>query len=229
MRAAVLALAVAACGRFGFDRGDAPPAPVDAAPDATITGPCTGTQLFDDGFDDGMPGPVFDVTPAPDLTVVEVNGRVEIQYMPTVAANHYAGYQSNSAYAGEGICAEVEVAAVGPGFQGAYFKMYSPSKVIEFFETGGQVIDFRTQLDMVVGNTVEVPYDATAMRFWRFRVQGGTTYWDTSGDGVMFVQQTSLPDFFAGEMGRLELGAGEDIVITGGATVSYERALAFGP
>lgn len=231
MRAVVLALMVAACGRFGFgaDPSDAPPAPIDAAPDATITGPCTGTQLFDDGFDDGQPGPVFQVFTAPDLTVVETGSRVEIQYMPTVAANHYAGYLSNTAYAVEGICAQVEVTAVGPGFEGAYFKLFTPSKVIEFFETGGEVIDFRTQLDMVVGYTVEVPFDAAAMRFWRFRVVSGVTYWDTSADGAVFVERAALPDFFAGVTARLEFGAGEDIVITDGTTASYAGALAFGP
>lgn len=231
MRRATLAVtvlvSVAACGRAGFAHNDAVP-PVDAAPpDATVTGPCAGTTLYDDGFDDMMPGPVFQVTTTADLTVVEANSRVEIDYMSTVAANHYAGYRTNAAYPAEGICAQVEIGTVGSGFQGAYFKMYSPSKVIEFFETGGEVITFRTQVDKEIQFSDEVAFNPTAMRFWRFRVVGGVTHWDTSADGVTYVERDALPEFFAGVSGLLELGSGSDVVITDGTPVSFRGALAF--
>jgi hypothetical protein len=226
MTRAGLALVVAAagCGRIGFDPASGDGAP---APDATITGPCAGTTMFTDGFDDTMPEPTFEITQPADLTVIEVASELRIVFDVNVAAAHYAGYRTLESIAAEGICAQAEVSMLPDDKAGSYFKMFDVSRTIEFFLYPGAEIEFRTQQDLAIGFDVTAPYDLATMRFLRFRVINGTTYWDTSSDGVSYYQRASLPEFYAGRSGRLELGAGSAVAVNGGGTAAFASASAF--
>ena len=71
-------------------------------------------------------------------------------------------------------------------------------------------------------------WDPVADRFLRLRQQGGTTYWDTSSDGMAYSQRASTTSFTV-TSSQLELGAGAFATVANGGTARFASALLVGP
>ncbi len=104
----------------------------------------------------------------------------------------------------------------------------SGQREVEFFATV-DVIQLRTQLNLVVDEFVVIPRDP-AVRFWRSRIEGTTAYWDTSIDGVTYVQHWELPGFLTGPNATIAFGAGSSEAGSSGVTFArFESIRATGP
>ena len=235
MRGVLLVLTASACGRLGFDAhahapADALDASVDAIADAGEP-PCGTTAIFDDGFDDGVPEPLFTAHQAVGVTITESDSTVQFA-LGAVPAAHYAAYRSVAMYGPEGACAVADIAALpDPAVMAAasYFKLLSSTEQLEVFEYGDR-IECRTHQDgdtniQVVGHTT---WDPQTTRFWRIHQIGGVTYWAVSGDGVAFVTICSAA-FAITDPVQVEVGAGAIADITGGGTASFASVTVTGP
>lgn len=241
----IVLVTVVGCGRAGFEERvpDGPrgsdadaPAPTDAtsdtdapAPiDATITGPCTGTTLVDDPLDDASAAPLFSAQPATGLTLVEGGGHLDVQFAATVSGGNFASYRSASAFTAEGLCATVEVSQV-PGDLGlAYFKLRTAQLEVELLTSGG-MIQLRTRQANNIGVERMFPLDLIASRFWRIRQLAGTTYWETSPDGLAYTTHATLAGFFTATSCQVEIGAGAQATATSAGAARYERVIVVGP
>lgn len=225
MRYAVVVIALAGCGRLNYDDmarrdgeviADVPGFSLDASvfPDGVAAAPCGTSVLLADGFDDGVPGPLFAAFTDADLTLSEPAGVWRIDFAPVVAPGKYAGYHSTSLYAPEGLCATIEVLAVPSGDGTLFMKLGSASQQIEFFEYGG-TLELRTHMGNAVAVLARLAFDPAQHRFWRLRQQGGITHWDTSPDDVQYVTHVSTTFVTASEL---------EYVIGGGAYRSVSNA-----
>jgi hypothetical protein len=216
---AFIILALIGCGRLHYDdERDA------SSPDA---GPSCGARtVFNDDFSDGTPAPLFFSYVNPGLTLTEP-GRVQIDFAPTVNPDTYAGYQSTTSYATEGLCATVEVLAVPNGEGSAYLKLIAPTQEVEFFEHNN-VVELRTHMGTTIKIVDTLIFDAGEHRFWRLRQQAGVTYWDTSRDGVGFVEQASTT-FLTEPQIAYGLGAGAFGTVTNAGSAQFDNATLSGP
>jgi len=235
MRGALLVLTASACGRLGFDAhahapADALDAGVDAIADAGEP-PCGTTVMLDDGFDDGVPEPLFAAHQAVGVTITEADSTVQLA-LGAVPAAHYASYRSLATFSPEGACAVADVAALpDPSVMAAasYFKLLSSTEQLEVFEYGDR-IECRTHQNgdtdiQVVGHTT---WDPQTTRFWRIHQIGGVTYWAVSGDGVAYASICSAA-FAIADPVQVEVGAGAIADITGGGTASFASVTLTGP
>jgi hypothetical protein len=227
MRGVLIVLTASACGRLGFDaHAHAPADALDAAVDAVIDAgepSCGTTVMLDDGFDDGVPGPLFVAQQATGVTIAEADSGVSFTF-GTVAAEHYAAYKSLGTFAPEGACAVVDVAALpDPSVTGAasYMKLLSSNQQLELFAYEDQ-IDCRTHEDVDVNIQIvgHIAWDPQATRFWRIHQIAGVTYWAVSSDGAAFVPMCSAA-FAIADPVQIELGAGAITDITGGGTARF--------
>ena len=235
MRGVLLVLIASACGRLDFDaHAHASLDAMDAGPDAVIDAgepACGTTMVLDDGFDDGVPGPLFATQLSAGVTIAEAASAVSFTF-GTVAAAHYSAYKSVGTFPPEGACAVVDVAALpDPSVTGAasYMKLLSSSQQLELFAYGDR-IDCRTHEDVdaniqIVGH---IAWDPQATRFWRIHQIAGVAYWAVSGDGVAFVPLCSAA-FAIADPVQIELGAGAITDITGGGTASFASVSVTGP
>jgi hypothetical protein len=63
---------------------------------------------------------------------------------------------------------------------------------LEFFQIGG-VLYFKAWRADAVTTEAEVAYDPLAHRWWQFRDEAGTTYWETSPDGLTWTTRLTAP------------------------------------
>ncbi len=238
----IVLVAALGCGRSGFEervpdaRGGSDDAAVDALVDATVdatidatvTGPCTGTTLVNDPLDDTAAAPLFLAQPITGLTLVEGAGHLDVQFAPTVAANNYANYRSAMTFAAEGLCATIELSQVPTDVASAYVKLRTAQLEVELFSVDG-AIHIRTRQANNLRVERIIPLDLVASRFWQIRVLAGTTYWETSPDGLAYTTHLTLAGFFSAASCQVELGAGTQAAATNAGIARFESVRILGP
>ncbi|HTL37771.1 MAG TPA: hypothetical protein VL326_31785, partial [Kofleriaceae bacterium] len=188
---------------------------------------CGTTALLTDNFDDTVPGPSFTKGADTGLTVTESSGHVDVTFAASVAANAYGWYASSATYTANGLCTAIEVSQIPSNGGAAYFKLASGTTEIEFFESSGTLSLRYKNPTLVTQKTV--PMDLAAHRFWRIRQQGGTTYWDTSPDGINYLEQVSTANVFTPTTGTITFGAGTFTSVVNGGNARFESVNAKGP
>jgi len=197
--------------------------------DAAID-PCGSTVLLQDGFDDGVPAPLFMTSAQTGLTVSEANSLMTVTFASTVNGNNYAAYRSVGAYSADGLCAAVEVQTAPPvsaSNAAIYFKLYTSQQQVEFLEWGG-TMNLRTRMDNTVATVAQIPWDPVADRFLRVRQQGGMAYWETSPDGVSYATRAMVTGFAVGNW-QLEFGGGAVANVSNAGLVQFASVRVTGP
>lgn len=206
MRASVvIALVTCGCGRWGFggtggddvvvddasmvrDNGAIIDAPGDMAMAAIDAMPCGGTtHMLTDNFDDNTLDATKWGNAYEDSSSrhVETGGRLEIRLGANVPDN-WAGYVSTTLYDLHDDRVFVEVPVVNALTGDAILLLWT-----SFAKTDGPSIEyergkliFRRRVAGTINDLSNVTYNATMHRWWQIREHGGTTYWETSPDGV---------------------------------------------
>ncbi|MBA3393099.1 MAG: hypothetical protein H0T89_10665 [Deltaproteobacteria bacterium] len=222
-----------ACGRIGYDERppddgltgvDGTDGPVDV-PGASA---CGMTVHLSDTFDDGVAAPNFLPNAMPGMTVSETGGDLVVQFAPTVAAGNYAYYRSAVAYPMDGFCVTVETVEAPANGGALYLKLRTAQLEVEMFGHSG-VLETRTRQSNTVVTRDMFVLDLSVQRYWRLHQVGTSTFWETSPDGVTYLQHTRLDGFFTANMAQLELGAGAVTAVTNGGTARFASASAVGP
>jgi hypothetical protein len=191
-----VAVVLTGCGRVGFDavasRDGSTESTVDAKTFLDASSVC-GAVPFNDGFDDGVPGPAWTIVNDPGVTVGEVNGALQIALPPT--ATSYGRYNSTCTSDLSERSVSVEVTGVvgsAPGVQ-MYLMLAvdGPNNLGIQYELGTvrafwRVGDVYTDLDVLT-------YDPVAHRHWRVAIAGGQIRWDVSPDGIEWTMRATQP------------------------------------
>lgn len=122
------------------------------------------------------------------------NGQLTIT--PKANTGGYYGLTSKKAYDLTGSSFVVEVpqtAAHSSAETQLIMELNGGNKLI--ISKGGTTLSLRHKLNDVSYNT-SVPYDATAMRWWRMREAAGTVYFETSPDATTWTTQRSFAKGF---------------------------------
>ncbi|MEW5855146.1 MAG: hypothetical protein AB2A00_40595 [Myxococcota bacterium] len=180
-------------------------------PDAGTPPPCGRTEMFADDFEDD----VVDLarwrnTFVDELvTLEEVDGHTRITLPVNVGGSQYGALISTAAYDLRESSLTVEVADLDAGdLAQVYFKAgFSSEEELEFIVEFG-MLRFRQRMGGQWLLRGELPHDATAHRFWRFREDQGVVRWETSPDGVAFTTHESLVDWPYAASVYVVLGAG---------------------
>jgi hypothetical protein len=126
----------------------------------------------------------------PSERVRETNGRLELR--PASSMDSYGGYHSRVTYDLTGSEFQVEVVRTLDGNAITYLLVYPGTGQFNMRTERGWLI-----CSQLIGSYIEfarVPYDSEAHRWWRLRERDGTTYWETSGDSVLWEVQASRPN-----------------------------------
>lgn len=232
-----LLLLGAACGRIGYDQrppDDGRPGDGDGidGDGSAIDGPgasaCGTTVHFTDSFDDGVAAPNFLISTMPGMTVSETGGDMVAQFAPTVAAGNYGYYRSATAYPMDGFCVTIEPVEAPANGGALYLKLRTAQLEVEMFGYSG-VLETRTRQSNTNVTRDMFVLDLSVHRYWRLRQVGTLTFWETSSDGVTYLERTRLDGFFTANMAQLELGAGAVTAVTNGGTARFASASAVGP
>jgi hypothetical protein len=142
--------------------------------------------LVDNFNDDTIDATLWTVTPTGSETLREVNGRVEIRPLSTIAGNY--AYTSVSTY-------DLTESQVRVELQRALRPAANTSNYLV------ATVDLSNYIAIHVGNGVlraskvvagvftslrTLPYDPAAHRWLRLRESGGTTFWEFSADGASY-------------------------------------------
>ncbi len=233
MRTIMAALAcLGGCGRYGFvDRVDGNNDDAAAASDAADAEPdaaevrCGSREVLAESFDDATAGPFFMSFPAGGVPIVQTGSAVEFQLTNT-ASGEYGSYASVSIPAGDA-CVVLEVLDVPtPSLGGAaYIKLIGTQEQIEFYYRSGDV-EARYRVGGTLQNPVQFPWDPVETRYWRFVRIGAGTRWQTSADGVSYVDRLSQPSITVTGIFHLEFGAGANSPLVGdGGKARFGSAL----
>lgn len=236
-----LLVALCGCGRFGFNdasRGDGggPPDVLGLSLDATIVAdgvlaaPCGSTVLLQDGFDVAGAAPTFGSYTKSGLTLRETTSALEVVFGTSVSDGNYAGYKSVVAPPSEGLCGSVHVLQVAGSNGLTFFKLLSQGTDVQQVELAVYqgFLSARTHLDKQVAVLFSIPFDISAHGWWRLRQQGGTTYWDVSGDGVSYTLLASTT-FITDPTLKFEVGAGSYGSSSNAGLAAFDDALLTGP
>jgi hypothetical protein len=230
---AIIVLAcLASCGRFDFD-----PMDVSTNADAAVIGRCAGTPIFDDDFDAAGAGPIFLLsTTATEITASETGGELTFDLTGPITGRAYRSYRTVNAYPLAGLCVVVEVSRVVTCAScGTYMKIFDTSHAAEHYayQDAELTLSMRTHVNATAGaGTIDrflaTPHDATTA-FWQIRQVGNITSWETSADGLSFVQRFEVADLFTEPDVFVTMGAGTTTVTSNGGIAGFQRITATGP
>jgi hypothetical protein len=231
MRASLLLVLTAACGRLSFGSSSDDAAVADASLDASrkIAPACGTNVLLADDFTDTMPAPLFTCDPDPGVSCSESGGQLSMVLTPPVSMYRFAFYSSVSTYPLGGLCVTVDVATL-PGDDAAIFYKVVAARESEFI-IARTFLGTRTQTSNVVdsGSYAEIVADP-AWHYWRLRSQSSNAYWDASADGVTYYELREIPGLFTGvSSARIIVGAGSIRDTTMPTSAAFESIEATGP
>jgi hypothetical protein len=191
------AACVAGCGRFDFDsnpRGDASHGDADTrAPDGDLipldARPCGGTtHTITDNFDDNARNTTLWGNAYSDMltTYAESGGRVVIT-LGASSPDDWAGYVTTQSYqlADDRVYVEVPQITTGASTN-TVLGLFTSVAITDgpSIESEVNTLQFRRRIGGQIFDRGSVPYSPTEQRWWQIRERGGTTYWETSHDGV---------------------------------------------
>lgn len=182
------------------------------------------TASMSDDFEDGTPGMTW-MRPyaGGGCTWAETGGGA---VMTPSMTGGYCGYVSGTDYdlTDSSILVEVtEMVALTPSI-GAYFKAETADDdAVEISQWGG-TLSFVYWLNGSMKNVVaSVTWDPVAHRWWRIREAGGTIYWDTSPDGMAWMNRASETVPFAVTAPHIVIGAGTNSPYSTPGQVRYDN------
>lgn len=155
----------------------------------------SGIVLADDFNDNNTDRTKWTQANAGVVAINETNGQLLITATPSTAGSNYGGYNSKTGnvYSLIGGSFTIEVPQVTNTATNALTQVnvtYDSSNFIGFQQKGGTLYAFKVVAG-VTTNVSTAAYNATNHRWWRIRESGGTTYWDTSTDGLTWTNFTS--------------------------------------
>jgi len=170
---------------------------------------CGTVAVISDDFSDGDAGDVWYVTAGPGATAGEVGGERVIT-LPSLTSS-WSGFSSFRAFdlRLSGVFIEVPQMVSTSDTAEAFFTVnYGGGDYAALSQRGGQLRASRT-LDGQWLQIAAIDYDAQAHRWWQLREADDIFYWETSDDGVDYVQVASLPvsSMFPMDLLFLEFGA----------------------
>ncbi|HEY0098041.1 MAG TPA: S8 family serine peptidase [Pyrinomonadaceae bacterium] len=182
-----------------------------------------GITLSDD-FNDNVRDPTkWHAPAAPDFTMVETNGRLEIT--PGANATSYDGYKSATTVDLTDARASIEVSAAHriDSF-GIYFTLGHSTGNNLMFGLGGSHFVLQQEVGGFT-TTTHLAYDAVQHRFWRFRHNraNDTVNWEVSPDGTTWTVLRSEPRPFSITDLQIRLIAGKWSATTPTTTATFDN------
>jgi hypothetical protein len=182
------------------DGGNLPPADggVAALPDAGVT--CGSPAVFNDGFEDnsfGIPSEWGWGWLNGNAQADEGNGRLRFTLS---SVDDEAGYMSPYSISFREAEVNIQLAAQLPGdYPSLYAQLVVGVDGEDYLSIGYEGGEMRAN-KRVSGSTQGLTfgdYDNLSHRYWRIRETGGSIYFQTSSNGIDYVQQwsTTTPDF----------------------------------
>lgn len=202
------------------DAGDADAAPSDGG---LLDLPCGTTIVLSDDFEDGVVAPDWLLFENPGMTVAEETGHVHVRFAATVEPGIYAGYQTTALRDLSAACMTVELAALpDPATEAlTYVKIIAGVRELEIVAVAG-FLSVRTQEGGVVTPITSIPHDAEAHRHWRIREAGGNIRWETSADGVTFVNLATTVESTSLASAMIAFGAGAYVPTADAGDAQFE-------
>jgi hypothetical protein len=182
--------------------------------DATTTGPggggtggngdpnCGKIDILLDSFDGGA----FDWRWEADLDYFTFDSGDLVIDFPDFETGFQIDTTANFDFRGRTVILELSQAPVGTDF---WFNVAGDrDNYVEFVIWGGSTLAFTYEQNGDYNVIAEEPFDPRVHRFFRFREEDGTVYYDTSPDGTSWNQETehSLAGFLDPEYGAIFLG-----------------------
>jgi len=159
------------------------------------------------------------------VTVVETSGQLQITCRSAFASAAYNGLMSANAYdlTGRGAAVQV-VQQAAPGNSNADTQLHVGTDNTHRFTivAEGTTITF-LWYDGSAHSLASITYSATTHAWWRIRESGGTTFWDTSADGITWTNRASIANPFAVTAMKPNLAAGTFASITTPAPAIFDN------
>jgi hypothetical protein len=181
-----IAVVVAGCGRIGFDTRAGEVEATDCTPLALsddFAGTTASSQWFP--FDDSG------------VTVAQTGGALVVTLASGAGNAHYGGYASSADVDLRDHCMFVTIVATpATGPAEMQFTVRTGSQYAGLTINDAKLVAFTQASDGTNTDLSSVPHDATAHHVLRVREAGGTTFYESSPDGVAFDVQASEPTPF---------------------------------
>jgi hypothetical protein len=201
---------------------DAPPLPDGPVYDAPPLVRCNSVTLVGDDFEDGSVGPEWDVVMDSGTSVSESAGQLVIGLASNMSGILGAGYGSWDWYDlrdGRFFAEAVDTPNSTTVARMAVVAAWTDEDYLFMGVVGGQLIASQT----VAGAETVLRtrgYNPNPHRFWALREEGGTVYFETSGDGDTWASQIETPAPFDLQFVKVGL-----LGITTGSTSSPGQAI----
>lgn len=185
---------------------------------APLAMPCAADSFVEDF---AAIAPAYDLWNDSGTTAMLSGGKVVIT--TDGAVDHYAGVESTHLFdlAGHALYFDVSPAPEASPFI-TFVQISAPNDTTSelVFQVEGNMLYMQQHLNNQTVSQSSIAYDPVAQRYWRFRADATTAYFDTAPDAMTWTQQASTPAMFdlthVGVLG----GAGE-YGATMGRTVSF--------
>ena len=169
-------------------------------------------SAFQDNFDDNAQDAHWGSSYATGTANrAETGGQAVFTPPAATAGSNYAGYYASLPVrlTGDSVYVRVPQVAAGANSQ-TYFKLnIDANNNLEIVvQDASPTIYFRRDVGGTITSTFSEAYNATNHAWWRFRESGGTTFWDTSPDGLTWTNKASLANPIAVTDLYVEFGAG---------------------
>ncbi len=194
----------------------------------TIT--VASVETRDDFNDNSMDTSKWYVAGAPDMTIVEQNG--QLQVTPPPSTTGYDGYFARTNFNLTNRRATVEAVQTTPNYGiETYFLLADKSTTAQndmMFVVGGPNLLMQDRVNGVVASRTVINIDPAQHRFWRIRHDPATdtVNWETSPDGLKWtVRHTSARRFNITKM-QTQLFAGKYTATTPTITAIFDNYLA---
>jgi hypothetical protein len=167
-------------------------APVDARPgDAGVAMACAQPSLVTDRFEDTLVGPGF-VATSDGTATVTMPGDEAILDLNTSGWATLATYRAFGLYDAEAHVEVPEIPNLATSARFSFIAKHDDDNIVRFtLESDNLSATFSTPDETTTVKTG--PYDALDHRWWRLREEAGTTYWETSSDGAVWVTFAEAP------------------------------------
>jgi len=194
-------------------------------------GRCGGTSVLADNFDDGVSSTEMSFGACTGSVCTETGGEQVIQ-LPS-GAGSWVGARTDHLYdlRSDRVLVEVPTVPNTATVATAWLRViFDDNNLVSLSETQGS-LKCGTTVD---GHWVDIasrPYDPVADRWWQIREQDGTLYWETSPDGVSFVERVTWPvaQLFPVDLIRVEIGASTEATESNPGEAHFDNLNGGGP
>jgi len=174
---------------------------------------CGGTNVLTDDFSDGVEGQSWYFSSEGGASAGEESGEGVIKIPGS--AGSWAAFQTRRTHdlRGDHFSVEITKMVDTAGNATAFLDAgYDDGDYLTISQSNGTIFFVRS-VDQIYTELASAPYDPLSDRYWRFREEGGTTSWETSGDGVTYDVRAQAPSasLFPVDSLYFNLGAYEEV------------------